>query len=279
MLAQILKEKGETSNFMFRFNGINNTIVFWIDQNSRLKLFGKNYGINVLNEYLDKEITKIDLINIINKLLDQKWEYESSNNWVQSNIDILVNTMKYMSQTEARNWILNSTGQVQLNLNLRRAYDKDESLWKIWFLQDFPDFESEEIPVWIPKTEKNMWKRYYMWIHYFVINVMREATFILAQPEIEGTLTNVSLKIINIEKISLKTPYFEKELPAIDICKIFRVQHRWDILQQVGVIQGNYGPVFGTIYMNLINNVLRITLPTELPKNEKGYLTINDKIL
>lgn len=278
MLSQILKEKGNIPNFMFRFNGINNTIVFWIDQNSRLKLFGKNYGVNVLNEYLDKDLTQIDLINIINKLLDQKWEYVSSNNWVKSNIDILVNTMKYMTQTEARNWILNSTGQVQLNINLRRAYEKDEGLWKIWFRRDFPDFNVNEIPLWIPKTENNMWKRYYMWIHYFVINVMREATFILTQPEFEGTMTNVSLNIINIEKILLKTPYFEKELPAIDICKIFNVNHRWAILNEVRVIKGKYGSSFGTILRNIFYNS-NITLPTELPKNEKGYLTINDKII
>ena len=279
MLGQILKEKGNIPNFMFRFNGINNTIVFWIDQNRRLKLFGKNYGIHVLDEYLDRDLTQIDLINIISKLLNQKWEYENSNNWVKSNIDVLVNAMTFMSQTEARNWILNSTEQVQLNLNLRRAYDKDELLWKRWFRRDFPDFNGEEIPLWIPRTEENMWKRYYMWIHYFVINVMREATFILTQPEIEGTMTNVSLKVISIEKILLKTPYFEKELPAIDICKIFRVQHRWEILQQVAVIRGNYGPVFGTIFRNVTNNMIRITLPTELPKNDKGYLAINDKLL
>ena len=80
MLGQILKEKGNIPNFMFRFNGINNTIVFWIDQNRRLKLFGKNYGIHVLDEYLDRDLTQIDLINIISKLLNQKWEYENSNN-------------------------------------------------------------------------------------------------------------------------------------------------------------------------------------------------------
>ncbi len=251
----------DSLNHIYRYAGLTATILFWVDSKSRrLSIFStdaqyRQHFSQSLSQLMDRKLTSSDMLSIHAIFADGKWNPIEGPQWVPSTIDTLKLVLYRMTATNARKFIMNTTGQRALNLNLQRAFDTDPHLWKAWYAQDFPDLYDGTLPDFISKTageySENQWKRHYMWTHYFILKGVR---MILEQerqqPQEQGRMADCfGRAVITIENIN--------------ICKLTHWMLNGDIFTTIRFPMVRIGEFIGIPTPNRARLILQKTLVTQ----------------
>lgn len=322
-------------NFIFQFFTFNNSwrIIFWIDsETKKLNIFADGVGSEhaelpiiiqtTFSEFMDRTLsTDVDLSSIIRKLMSAGWRYEKMEaQWSRFTLDTLIAMLGRMTATNARKWVLNTLGRKDLNTELQRAMKTNNTLWKNWFAYDFPDIVEHfglVLPRWITEIEPddeddlktNPWRRYYMWMHYFIMNSMRffieNENNAFAEPD-----PFVHLKIVDVNTIRIiKTDKWSQDFSATDIYKFssderfpksrflyllyirmdFSTRPFFERLFYIMIEQGKdinakvqkrYQKFLRQSQsLSFIDLVIERKMFRSLPRNYRGYLNIGNKIV
>ncbi len=169
-------------NNLFTFAHPDGTkVLFWVDSESRqLFVFSTIRTIGKAFEGLFPRFCwqHDALERVVANMQSLNWHFEPNGpQWVHPTLNAMECVLRYMSATEARSFVLNTQGQIQLNAILQRSLAENSVLWEKWYQEDFPDLYNGQLPKWIDETvgefSKNQWRRHYMWTHYFIMKGMR----------------------------------------------------------------------------------------------------------
>jgi hypothetical protein len=186
-------------------------VLFYIDRTGHLHLSASsdrvyNRVAQILGPLLttDAQLGKTEYDFIFWRIRTAGYRYVP---FIQTDVAFMAKALEYLSATEARRWVASTASMSQpiLSRSLDRAMKEDLTLWRRWFIQDFPDIAAifvipEEynpkmpyngIPEWFLDSGKdlkftsefkhlshaefseNPWRRYYMWTYYLTMKSLR----------------------------------------------------------------------------------------------------------